>query len=75
MYPVPKSESRRIITFSNEDDVISFRHHTYFKNDVGEIELDEIGPRFEMRRMFSFLTIDGNIFSFFGKKDYSMVHH
>ncbi|VDN51844.1 unnamed protein product [Dracunculus medinensis] len=49
LYPVPKSESRRIITFSNEDDVISFRHHTYFKNDVGEIELDEIGPRFEMR--------------------------
>ncbi|MFH4984484.1 hypothetical protein AB6A40_011193, partial [Gnathostoma spinigerum] len=29
-------------------DFISFRHHTYSRNG-GEIVLDEVGPRFEMR--------------------------
>ncbi|MCP9265591.1 U3 small nucleolar ribonucleoprotein IMP4 [Dirofilaria immitis] len=28
---------------------ISFRHHTYSKDEHGEIKLKEIGPRFEMR--------------------------
>ncbi|VDD92546.1 unnamed protein product [Enterobius vermicularis] len=48
LYPVPKPTSRRIITFSNEEDFISFRHHTYRKGETGEIELTEIGPRFEL---------------------------
>ncbi|XP_045164763.1 U3 small nucleolar ribonucleoprotein protein IMP4-like [Mercenaria mercenaria] len=50
LYPVPKEDSRRIMTFSNDDDFISFRHHVYKKVDGGkDIELEEVGPRFEMK--------------------------
>jgi U3 small nucleolar ribonucleoprotein protein IMP4 len=31
LFPVPKVESKRVISFSNNDDLISFRHHTYEK--------------------------------------------
>lgn len=56
LFPHPKAESKRIITFANYDDVISFRHHTYVKRGGGEgggdktdkVELTEVGPRFEM---------------------------
>ncbi|CAF0780166.1 unnamed protein product [Didymodactylos carnosus] len=48
LFPVPKEDSHRVITFVNEDDYISFRHHIYKKNE-GDIELVEIGPRFEMK--------------------------
>nr|XP_015200935.1 PREDICTED: U3 small nucleolar ribonucleoprotein protein IMP4 [Lepisosteus oculatus] len=33
LFPVPKDESRRVVTFSNQEDYISFRHHTYKKTD------------------------------------------
>lgn len=50
LYPVPKEDSRRVMTFSNDDDYISFRHHVYKKVDGGKsIELEEVGPRFEMK--------------------------
>jgi U3 small nucleolar ribonucleoprotein protein IMP4 len=29
LFPVPKHDSARVITFANRDDYISFRHHTY----------------------------------------------
>lgn len=29
LFPVPKEDSKRIITFANHEDYISFRHHTY----------------------------------------------
>ncbi|CAD5122850.1 DgyrCDS11252 [Dimorphilus gyrociliatus] len=48
LFPVPKSDSRRIITFYNNDDTISFRHHTYKKEGPSN-ELTEVGPRFEMK--------------------------
>lgn len=48
IFPVPKEDTRRVITFSNEDDFISFRHHTYKKVER-QIELEEVGPRFEMK--------------------------
>lgn len=48
LFPVPKADSRRIMTFKNEDDFISFRHHTYTK-DKGNLVLKEHGPRFEMQ--------------------------
>ncbi|KAJ3449894.1 u3 small nucleolar ribonucleoprotein imp4 [Anaeramoeba flamelloides] len=48
LFPVPKESSKRVITLSNTSDLISFRHHTFSKTD-GKIELDEIGPRFELR--------------------------
>ncbi|KAK2185814.1 hypothetical protein NP493_222g05020 [Ridgeia piscesae] len=48
LFPVPKEDSRRVITFANEDDYISFRHHIYKKVEK-TIELTEVGPRFEMK--------------------------
>lgn len=29
LFPVPKEDSKRIVTFANHDDYISFRHHNY----------------------------------------------
>lgn len=49
LFPVPKEDSRRVITFANTDDFISFRHHTYKKTDHKNVELTEVGPRFEMK--------------------------
>ncbi len=50
IFPVPKDESKRVITFANQDDFISFRHHNFQKIDGGkEVKLHEIGPRFEMK--------------------------
>ena len=48
MFPVPKPDSKRVVTFSNEDDYISFRHHVYEKEGK-EVILKEVGPRFEMQ--------------------------
>jgi U3 small nucleolar ribonucleoprotein protein IMP4 len=48
LFPVPKPESRRLISFVNKDDWISFRQHT-FKKVAGKVELTEIGPRMELR--------------------------
>lgn len=48
LFPVPKEDTKRTITFSNNSDFISFRHHIY-RNNAGKIELAEMGPRFEMR--------------------------
>ncbi|XP_067129641.1 U3 small nucleolar ribonucleoprotein protein IMP4 [Centruroides vittatus] len=48
LFPVPKPDSQRVITFVNQDDYISFRHHTYKKVNK-EIELQEVGPRFELK--------------------------
>lgn len=33
LYPVPKEDSKRVITFANHDDFISFRHHNYANVD------------------------------------------
>ncbi|CAH1265372.1 IMP4 [Branchiostoma lanceolatum] len=49
LFPVPKEDSRRVMTFANQEDFISFRHHVYKKTDHKNIELQEVGPRFEMR--------------------------
>jgi len=48
LYPVPKEDSRRVMTFANEDDFISYRHHV-FKYEDKELLLKEVGPRFEMK--------------------------
>jgi U3 small nucleolar ribonucleoprotein protein IMP4 len=29
LFPVPKDDSKRVVTFANADDYVSFRHHTY----------------------------------------------
>ena len=48
LFPVPKPDSKRVVTFSNSEDFISFRHHMYDK-DGKTVLLKEIGPRFEMQ--------------------------
>ncbi|KAI8911487.1 anticodon-binding protein [Gorgonomyces haynaldii] len=48
LFPVPKPESKRVMTFANTSDFISFRHHVYYKIDK-DVQLVEVGPRFEMR--------------------------
>jgi U3 small nucleolar ribonucleoprotein protein IMP4 len=47
LYPVPKDDSKRVVTFSNNNDYISFRHHVYSKQGLN-VTLKEAGPRFEM---------------------------
>ncbi|KAG0504377.1 hypothetical protein M758_11G075200 [Ceratodon purpureus] len=50
LFPVPKPDAKRIITFANQSDYISFRHHMYEKPaGVKSIEIKEVGPRFELR--------------------------
>jgi U3 small nucleolar ribonucleoprotein protein IMP4 len=48
LFPVPKEDSKRVMTFANHDDYISFRHHVYKKVNK-EIELLEVGPRFQLK--------------------------
>jgi U3 small nucleolar ribonucleoprotein protein IMP4 len=48
LFPVPKEDAKRVLTFSNESDYISFRHHVFHKTG-NKIELMEVGPRFEMQ--------------------------
>jgi U3 small nucleolar ribonucleoprotein protein IMP4 len=43
------------LTFVNDGDFISFRHHVFVKTSHKEVQLAEVGPRFEMRREFSIL--------------------
>ena len=49
LFPTPKFESKRVITFANKNDLISMRHHTYEKLDYKTVNLNEIGPRFEIK--------------------------
>lgn len=62
LFPIPKLDSKRVMTFSNDSDFISFRyirflnvllidfsHHSYSGNLKADLELEELGPRFEMR--------------------------
>lgn len=49
LFPVPRDESQRLVTFANQDDYISFRHHMFKKSNPNDIQLTEVGPRFEMK--------------------------
>ncbi|CAM8981973.1 unnamed protein product [Rhodiola kirilowii] len=50
LFPAPKLDTKRIITFGNQSDYISFRHHVYEKKGGDKsLELREVGPRFEMK--------------------------
>lgn len=61
LFPVPKEDSKRVITFANHDDFISYRHHTYKKGEGGKgIELKEVGPRFQLRRKFDLFSFRHN---------------
>lgn len=49
LFPVPKDDSKRVMTFANELDYVSFRHHVFQKTGAKEVELAEVGPRFELK--------------------------
>jgi len=49
IFPMPKIDTKRIVTLSNRDDFISFRHHLYRKPEFNQVETKELGPRFEMK--------------------------
>jgi len=49
IFPMPKIDSKRIVTLSNRDDFISFRHHLYRKPEFNQVETKELGPRFELK--------------------------
>lgn len=49
LFPVPRADSKRVVTFSNDNDFISFRHHMFSKISHDDVALHEVGPRFEMR--------------------------
>jgi len=49
LFPVPKLDSKRLVTFVNNEDYIVFRHHTYQKEDYKTVALQELGPRFVLK--------------------------
>jgi hypothetical protein len=57
LFPVPKEDSKRVLTFANDQDYISFRHHVFAKVNRHEVQLAEVGPRFEMKRKSFFQTL------------------
>ena len=45
LFPVPKDDSKRVVTFANRDDYVSFRHHTHAAPaGPKSIELKEVSP-------------------------------
>ncbi|KAL7424913.1 snoRNA-binding rRNA-processing protein imp4 [Cryptotrichosporon argae] len=49
LFPVPKDDAKRVMTFANENDFISFRHHVFAKTSHKDVQLAEVGPRFEAK--------------------------
>ena len=51
LFPAPKDgKSKRVITFANNADYVSMRHHTYeMPRGAKSVALTEVGPRFEMK--------------------------
>lgn len=49
LFPVPRPDSKRTMSFINKADNISFRHHVFEKSAGKHVELKEVGPRFELR--------------------------
>lgn len=56
IFPVPRADSKRVMTFNNDKDFISFRHHVFVKTGHQEVQIAEVGPRFEMRRQCNSLN-------------------
>jgi len=49
LFPPPKEDATRVMIFVNERDFISFRHHVWVKTSHREVQLAEVGPRWEAR--------------------------
>ncbi|KAF5214392.1 hypothetical protein ECC02_013006 [Trypanosoma cruzi] len=48
LFPVPKPDATRVLTFDNQNDFVSFRHHTFRAAKGREVQLTEVGPRMEL---------------------------
>jgi len=48
LFPIPKDDSKRVIAFVNRNDTISFRHHVVVGKGYKDVQLGEVGPRFEL---------------------------
>ena len=48
LFPVPKPDTKRVVSLINSNDFISFRHHVYGR-EKASVHLMEAGPRFELR--------------------------
>lgn len=53
LFPVPKEDAARVISFVNRADGVSMRHHTFNAGAAGkgreeDVALKEVGPRMEM---------------------------
>ncbi|KAI6010695.1 Brix-domain-containing protein, partial [Pisolithus orientalis] len=70
LFPVPKEDSKRVMTFANEDDFISFRHHVFVKV-AGGVELAEVGPRFEMKREY----VKGTVEQMEAEREWVLAHY
>jgi U3 small nucleolar ribonucleoprotein protein IMP4 len=49
LFPIPKPDSRRVVSFVNQNDFLSFRHYMYTKSKHDEVQLHEVGPRMELK--------------------------
>lgn len=49
LFPMPKVDSKRVMTFANQNDYIVFRHHNYEKEGKEKVKLLEVGPRFDLK--------------------------
>lgn len=49
LFPVPREDSKRTLSFLNQSDFISFRHHNFSLDESKTPILHEIGPRFELK--------------------------
>ena len=50
LFPPPKPEAKRVLTFANRGDFISVRHHTASApRGPASTSLTEVGPRFELK--------------------------
>ncbi len=49
LFPSPKGESQRIMTFANQNDFVVFRHHNFEKEGEKTVKLMEVGPRFDLK--------------------------
>lgn len=59
-YRIDREDAKRTMTFVNEGDFISFRHHVFVKTSHKEVQLAEVGPRFEMRRAYRSLSLSSS---------------
>lgn len=56
----PEFEGRSAVTFHNQRDYIFFRRHRYIFHNQKRVGLQELGPRFTVRRRWRAICVDVN---------------